>query len=107
MFFFEHYYAIQELNSRPSEYFCGHSICCIAADRFLTRAEGALRSGAMRDDDPVRPAAESAEKDPSPALKKPSADRKRVETAREARLEAALRENLRRRKAAGRKDIET
>jgi hypothetical protein len=58
----------------------------------------------MRDDDPGRPAPEPADKDLQPALKKPRADPKGGAKPRAARLEAALRENLRRRKAIARKD---
>lgn len=58
----------------------------------------------MQEDHPRRPAPESADKDHDAALKKPRAKPKGAVKSRDARLEAALRDNLRRRKAAQRKD---
>jgi hypothetical protein len=48
----------------------------------------------------------NAEERPDEALKKPSVPSKGGKEKKEARLAAALRENLRRRKAAGRKETE-
>jgi hypothetical protein len=62
----------------------------------------------MRDETPSRPApdstVESTDKDLEPAFKKTRVDGKGVGKSRDARLGAALRENLRRRKAAERKE---
>jgi hypothetical protein len=56
----------------------------------------------MTRDDPDRNQSGAPEHDPEEALKKPPARPKGGKDGREARLAKALRDNLRRRKAAGR-----
>lgn len=72
----------------------------------LTLIGAPLWSRAMQKDSPEAVSAENAEDRPDEALKKPPAPPKGGKETKEARLAAALRENLRRRKAAARKETE-
>ncbi|OFW99971.1 MAG: hypothetical protein A3E78_04140 [Alphaproteobacteria bacterium RIFCSPHIGHO2_12_FULL_63_12] len=72
----------------------------------LTRPASPLWSGAMQKDAPENDNPAPAGDRPDEALKKPSVPPKRGGSAKEAKLAAALRENLRRRKAAGRKEAD-
>lgn len=73
----------------------------------LTPCARSLWSRAMHKDSPgEEPSADGGER-PDEALKKPPLPSKGGRESKEARLAAALRENLRRRKAAARKEKET
>lgn len=72
----------------------------------LTARHGPLWSPAMRKDAPQNDNPPTAAQSPDKALKKPPTPLKGGKEKKEARLAAALRENLRRRKAAQRKETD-
>lgn len=74
--------------------------------RALTRTGPPLWSRAMQSDEPLKDSQVEAGKGREEDIKKARASAKGVKEAKEARLAAALRENLRRRKAAQRKETE-
>lgn len=73
----------------------------------LTAYARSLWSRAMQKDIPGEEPSADGEERPDEALKKPPRPSKGGRESKEARLAAALRENLRRRKAAARKEKET